>query len=132
MKRFFKTIKKKRCKRRFSVLCLFIIVIELLCPVFSDEPTFAAEQSALTTVERSSVQNGKDSNKNSVSASESGAQDNEQTVCNDECFCHATAIPNLIVPPKEPAFFHSEQIAFHFGAPVYNSLPPPYHPPKLS
>ncbi len=132
MKRFFKIIKKKKQKRRFSALCLFLIVIELLCPVFCDEPTFAAEQASPPTFERSFTESDKDSNEKSVSASESGAQDNQQTLCNDECFCHATAIPNLIIPPKEPAFFRSKRIAFHFGEPIYNSLPPPYHPPKLS
>lgn len=133
MTRFFQIIKKKRHKRRFSALCLFLIVIELLCPVFCDEPAFVASaQTSPATLERSFIESGKESNEKSFSAAESGAQENQQTVCNDECFCHATAIPNLIIPPKEPAYLRSEPIAFHFGAPVYNSLPPPYHPPKLS
>lgn len=132
MKRFFQIIKKKKHKRRFSAFCLFLIVIELLCPVFCDEPTFAAAQTSPATLERSFIESDKGSNEKSFSAAERRTPENQQTVCNDECFCHATAVLNLIIPPKEPAFFHSEQIAFHFGEPVYNSLPPPYHPPKLS
>ena len=132
MKRFFQIIKKKKHKRRFSALCLFLVMIELLCPVFCDEPTFAAAQSSPATLKRSFAESNKDSNEKSFSAAESRTQENQQTVCNDECFCHATAIPNLIILPKEPAIFHSEQIAFRCGEPVHNSLPPPYLPPKFS
>ncbi|MCY7374668.1 MAG: hypothetical protein LH472_01690 [Pyrinomonadaceae bacterium] len=107
-------------------------MIELFCPVFCDEPTFAAEQSSPPTLERNFAEGSNNQTEESISASRQLAQNNQQTICNDECFCHATAIPNLIIPPKEPALFNSERISFRFGEPVYNSLPPPYHPPKLS
>ena len=132
MKRFFQIIKKKKHKRRFSALCLFLVMIELLCPVFCDEPTFAAAQISPATLERSFAETNKDSNEKSFSAAESRTQQNQQTGCKDECFCHATAIPNVFILPKEPAFFPSEQIAFQFSELVYNSLPPPYLPPKFS
>lgn len=131
MKRFFQVIKKKKHKRRFAVLCLFLIALELFCPLLGDEPTLAfQQQNAPTSLVRNSDDD--DSKENYVSASDSEAQNNQQTVCTDECFCHATALPNACIPPLKEPFVRQETVAFNFGEPVTNSLPPPYHPPKIS
>lgn len=85
MKHFFQIIKKKKNKRRLSVLWVFLIVIELLCPVFCDEPTFAATQSSTTALERNFTESENGLIDEAISASESRAQENQQTVCNDDC-----------------------------------------------
>lgn len=132
MQRLFGVIKKKRNLRRLSAVWLFLVAIELFCPALCGTQTFAAEISFPQDEINVSVNEKNAAADTSPSAGNNQDQNHQQTVCNDECLCHATAIPNSIIPPKEPAFFRSERILFRFGEPVDNSLPPPYHPPKLS
>ena len=134
MKRFFQVIKKKKHKRRFAALCLFLISLELFCPVLSDEKISLAAALQVDSPTTSSVVKFDDdeSTEKSVTTSDSQAPENHQTNCNDECFCHATALPNAAIPPLKEPFVRQETVAFNFGEPLTNSLPPPYHPPKLS
>ncbi len=132
MQRLFRVIKKKRNLRRLIAVWLLFVMIELFCPALCGTQTFAAEINFPPDEINISVNQKNAAAEISLSAGNHKDQNHQQTVCNDECLCHATAIPNSIVPPKEPVSFRSEQITFHFGEPVYNSLPPPYHPPKLS
>ena len=132
MKSIFKTIKKKGSLRRLSVLWLFLIAIEFLCPVFCDGQTSAAEidgtqSRTIVSVERKDI-----SAETYISTCSHQDRNHEQTSCNDECLCHATAIPNLGIITHKESTVHSEPIAFNFTGPILGSLPPPDLPPKLS
>jgi hypothetical protein len=136
MQYILRVIKRKKNLRRLSAVWLLLIAIELLCPAFGDERTYAATNltPAETTV---SVNNTPDkdtiNSENSLSSSDNQYQNYQPTtVCNDECLCHATAIPNLVIPTIKPPTYPSERIVFLFGNPVHTSLPPPFHPPKIS
>ena len=131
MKRFFQIIKKKKHKRRLSVLWVFLIALELFCPVFCDEPAFAAEQKSPLSFVQTVSEN--DTMTNEESATISGYQaTQDEGICTDECLCHATAIPGISFPLPEKSFFRSEPIAFLIAAPYTNSLSPPHLPPKIS
>jgi hypothetical protein len=132
MKRFFQTIKKKKHKRLVGVLWLSLIALELFCPVLCDEPSFVAAQqkSPASIVQTFSETNDVDGNE-LTSASDYGEAD-EQALCNDECLCHATALPGLsFASLKEPSF-RGERIAFSTAGFYTNSLSPPHQPPKIS
>lgn len=136
MQYILRVIKRKKNLRRLSAVWLLLIAIELLCPAFGDEQAFAAANLAqpetFVSVGTTSVGDLVNSN-NSLSSSDSQAQNYQPTtVCNDECLCHATAIPNLVVPTVKPPTYPSERIVFLFGNPIHTSLPPPFHPPKIS
>lgn len=132
MQSVFRTIKKKRNLRRLSAMWLFLIVLEMFCPVFCEMPTFAAELDFSSTETVSLIDRKDDSTENSVTVCNHENNHHEQIVCHDECLCHATAIPNLGVIVRQESKVRNEPIAFNFGEPVFNSLPPPDHPPKLS
>lgn len=133
MKRFFQTIKKKKHKRLFGVLWLFLIVMELFCPVLCDEPAFAAETlTARTSISVNSSEANDEAENKSISVSDSQAQDEQHTACNDECLCHATAIPNAVASTFRELVTTGEQIAFSSANPVFGSFSPPHRPPKIS
>lgn len=132
MQHLSRIIKKKKYKRLLGVLWVFLIAIELFCPVFCDEPAFAAKQnSQVSIVQKLSAREDVANSESTDSISdESGAED--QPVCNDECLCHATAVLGISVASLKEAHFRGERIAFITGAPVTNSLSPPHQPPKIS
>lgn len=132
MQKVYRIIKRKRNLRRLSAVWLFLVVIELFCPVLCDEPAFAAEincpQSAITL----SVTD-KDEPLNSVASSASfQSTDDHQSFCDDECLCHAAAIPSLNGINVRQLYSRSEAIRLSYGKPLFNSLPPPFQPPKNS
>lgn len=134
MYRIFHIVKKKKNLRRLSVVCLLLVAIELFCPIFCESVSFAAKSNFSTPEANLSIKQKTNSPDDySLAASDGLGQDHQNpTDCNDECICHAMAIPGTnFVMPKEP-FVLSERIAFHFDEPVLNSLAPPYHPPKIS
>lgn len=131
MKRFFQIIKKRKHKRRFGVLLMFLIAVELFCPVFCDEPAFAAERKAPSSFVQTVSENAAVTNEESAVIS--GYQTTEgEEICTDECLCHATAIPAVSIPLPEKSFFRGAPIAFLITAPYTNSLSPPHQPPKIS
>lgn len=136
MEHILRITKRKRNLQRLSVLWIALVMIELLCPVLSDEHHSAAAAELTRSdaaVSVSAVTGSEISNEvNSVSADNQIKNYHSSTVCNDECLCHATAIPNLIIPTVKQPRCYSERMGFLFVNPVYSSLPPPFHPPKLS
>lgn len=115
-----------------SALWLFLVIIELLCPVIGPEQIAAAghhSPAAEIKVSNQSKENSADA-KFSVSASQE--QHSQQVVCNDECLCHAAAIPGIPFAMEKSTFSRSEQTAFFAANPIFNSLPPPFLPPKNS
>lgn len=132
MKRFFQAIKKKKHKRQVGVLWLFLIVLELFCPVLCDEPSFAARQnSPASVVQNFSETNDARTDKESASISNYDEAD-EQPLCNDECLCHATAVPNASIAALKESSFSGERIVFSTPSLYTNSLSPPHQPPKIS
>lgn len=131
MKRFFQTIKKKKHKRRFGALWLFLIALELFCPVLCDEPAFAAQQNSPTSSIQILSETDHIDGSELTSASDY-EEAGDQPLCNDECLCHATAVPNASIALLKELSFSGEQIVF--STPVFytNSLSPPHQPPKIS
>ena len=132
MKRFFQIVKKKKNKRRLSVVFLFLVTIELFCPVFCDKPSFAAESISPQPKSTVSMQQEAEARETSASANDDQHRNGEQTVCNDECLCHATAMPSAGITTPKRFYFRHEPVGFYFTDPVLSSLPPPDLPPKLS
>jgi hypothetical protein len=132
MKRFFQIIKKKKHKRQFGALWLFLIVLELFCPVLCDEPAFTAakKNSPTSSVQILSETNHTDGSK-LTSVSDYGEAD-EHPLCNDECLCHATAVPNASIASLKELSFSGERIVFSTPGFYTNSLSPPHQPPKIS
>ena len=134
MKRFFQIIKKKKHKRRAGALWLFLIVLELFCPVLCDEPAaFAAQQNSPASI----VQNFSEPDEATAAGKESTSisdydQGDEQPLCNDECLCHAVAVPNASIASLKESSFSGERIIFSTPGFYTNSLSPPHQPPKIS
>ncbi len=132
MLRIYKTIKKKRNLRRVSVVFLFLVFIELFCPVFCDEPAFAAKNISSKSVIISSFAEEKQTGQDSMSAHDCQDPDHDGDICNDECLCHSTAISNFAAINLEHHIISTENIAYSYGEPLFNSLSPPFQPPKNS
>lgn len=134
MKSFYTVIKKKRNLRRLSAVWLFLLAVELLCPVFCDETVTAAEISSPrpAAVSVISYKSNKNTDDASISSNYQTGENHGQTICNDECLCHATAIPGIDITAFKPIMVSGERIAFQYGDPLFNSLPPPFQPPKQS
>jgi hypothetical protein len=139
MQKILRSIRKKGNLRRLSVLCLALIVLELFCPALCDEPAFAAELGAAKSSQAtiSIDDSGKSPDRRSdvfmTGCDHQGSGDHEKSVCNDECLCHSTAIPSSVgITIKEESVLQGERIAFRYGEPLFNSLPPPFQPPKNS
>lgn len=126
MKRLFQIIKKKKHKRLLSAMWVFLIATELFCPVFCDEPVFAAQQNSPSLIAQSLSEH-----EESAAISDSQSTQ-EEKVCNDECLCHATPIISIAFLAPEKTFFSGERIAFSTSSPYFNSLSPPHQPPKIS
>ncbi|MEW6361492.1 MAG: hypothetical protein AB1477_05150 [Acidobacteriota bacterium] len=118
--------------RRLSAVWLSLVLIELFCPVFCDEPTFAATLNTPQTTVNRSIEETEDNSRTFLSGCDHQNSNEEGTVCNDECLCHAMAAMSLNIVTLKDSFTTGEQIDFSYGEPVFNSLPPPYHPPKNS
>ena len=132
MQKVFRFIKKRRNLRRLSVVWLFLVIIELFCPVFCDEPTFAANLNTEQAAVNYSIEKSEDNSQNSISAYDQQNFGEEKANCNDECLCHAMAVLSLNIVNLKDSFITREDIDFSYGEPVFNSLPPPYLPPKNS
>lgn len=131
MKRFFQIIKKKKHKRRLGVVWLFLIVIELFCPVLCDEPAFAAAQHASQISIAQNFSETDDTGNEIASASDYEEAD-EQSLCDDECLCHVTAVPSVAIASLKELNFRGERIIFSTPGIYTNSLSPPHQPPKIS
>jgi hypothetical protein len=133
MKRFFAAIKKKKNKRRLTALWLFLVVIELFCPVLDDKPAFAAEQNLPIAVVKNVSDDTGDENQTSINASDNHNQNSDKSFCSDDCLCHGRGMTGFqFSMPQRPAFFRSELTVFFSSSPHFNSPSPPYPPPKIS
>lgn len=132
MQQILRSLRKKKTLRRLAAVWLFLLAVELFCPAFGDaESVIAAghKDSQCTAAADAGEQNESGV---SMTATDSDHQNHEQSVCHDECLCHATAIPSINIVTLTETIIDRENIAFRYGDPVFNSLPPPYQPPKQS
>lgn len=131
MSRFFQYLRKRMTKRRFAVLWLCLVGIELFCPVFCDEPAAVAANSSFPEPEIiAQVRESSDPTTSSIESASVSADD-QSTTCNDECLCHAAAIPCVVIGTK-PSSLRSEPMIIGYANAFSSSLPPPYLPPKFS
>lgn len=132
MRKGFPIIKKSRLPY-LAVFLLLLVILELFCPVFCDEPSFAAELNARNSVVGDSLENTDNSEQASISeCRHQNSGDHQQNVCNDECFCHAFAISAYSQINLKEFATSRNRIGFSYSNPVLNSLPPPFQPPKNS
>ncbi len=132
MQKVFRFIKKRKNLRRLSAVWLALVLIELFCPVFCDEPSFAAKAIASQPTVNRSIEKAEDDSQTFIEGCDHQNENEEGNYCNDECLCHATAAMSLNVVPLKDFLTAAERIDFSYGEPVFNSLSPPYHPPKNS
>lgn len=132
MQKVFRIIKRKRNLRRLSAVWLCLVILELFCPVICEEPNSATLINSQKTEVIASIEKDSDANKTSISALEQSTDKSEQSNCEDECLCHANVITSLNFVDLRDSFDKDEQIVFSYGEPVFNSLPPPFQPPKNS
>ena len=120
----FPKIKKKHL-RRMTFLWLMLVFCEMFCPVFCDDYSNLSEvgNSLQVVVEQVS--------QSSISVNESQT-DNQKSVCNDECLCHATPLPMIAFAFPKFSDFNSESTLFIFKEPITQTLSPPIQPPQLS
>lgn len=131
--------------RRMAFLWVFLIFLEIACPLFECQ-NFAADladnnstvssrqflinaPASTTTSAKASPESQKTSiDINEQSVSDHGAQPED---CNDECLCHITPITNLaFVMPKNYQRPNITPIKMKFQP--SSDLPPPYQPPQFS
>lgn len=130
MQKVYRLIKKKRNLHRLAGVWLLLLAFELFCPIFCEDSTFATKLKPPSSPPKIESLEQKKNATDSLIAADFPTQD--QRVCNDECLCHATAIPSFNLITIKHSVKLSEQTTLCYGTPVFNSLPPPYHPPKIS
>lgn len=131
--------------RRLAFLWIFLIIVEIGCPIFECQ-SFAAElpidnSKIISTI----VLNDFSESSNTFSEVKLKSQDNSTTAddysiadhqslnedCNDECLCHTTPINILaFIIPKY--FQHSLVTSIKLKFQPSSDLPPPYQPPQFS
>ncbi|MCC7306406.1 MAG: hypothetical protein IT173_02475 [Acidobacteria bacterium] len=131
MKGILKFVRRNIVRRRFVVLWLGIMAIELLCPSLHAIGTNAAPPLSGTTTLVSNVVDERGESETAISNCENDCDHEPVGDCNDECLCHAVAIPG-IVGDVQTSSVYGTSIPLKNGYPVFNSLPPPYLPPKFS
>lgn len=131
--------------RRMAFLWVFLIFLEIACPLFECQ-NFAADladnnstvlsgqisknaPASTTTFAKASPESQKTSiDINEQSVSDHGAQPED---CNDECLCHITPINVLSFEiPKYGLHTSVSPISIKFQP--SSDLPPPYQPPQFS
>jgi len=131
MNTVFKLIKKKSRRRVIGGFWLFLLMIELICPVFGHEAgdiplNSKHDQNVFSTEKRAK------SSENFPSVTTCNERHNKNPFCGDECLCHTTAIPSVnSITIKESVEFFA-RIPHRYEEAVFNFLPPPFQPPKHS
>ena len=131
MQRIFRTIKKKKNLRKVSAVWLFLVIVEILCPVFGNENISATPLNFKQETNYSRADRN-DSYQASISTSVNLEDKGNQTICHDECLCHVTALISFTDFDVKEDSFNSERLSFLVSSFAYSTLPPPYLPPKKS
>ena len=131
MQRIFRTIKKKKNLRKMSAVWLFLVLVEILCPVFGNQNVSAAPLNLKQEINYSQSDRN-DSRGTSISASSMREDKGAPIICNDECLCHVTALIAFTDFDVKKVSFNTERLPFLVSSFAYSTLPPPYLPPKNS
>lgn len=130
----FQFIRKRAARKRCVTLLLCLVAIELFCPALCGEQKYPILDSESSKSELSigfSPQAISDPLEASISVRDDQGKNNQSTVCNDECFCHATAIPSSDIDVKVVSI-QSDRILIHYCQAALASVSPPYLPPQRS
>lgn len=131
--------------RRLAFLWVFLIFLEIACPIFecqifaadlpddnltvSSELVFSNPSGLPSTV----TSKNSESQEASIAGDDQSAADHSSPPedCNDECLCHVTPIQGLsFVMPKDNLRTEISPIKNKFQP--SSDLPPPYQPPQFS
>lgn len=131
--------------RRLALMLVFLIIVEIGCPLFECR-SFAAElpiddsTTTSTIVLNDASESSKNfsevklkSQDNSITADNHSVSDHQSQNedCNDECLCHITPVNVLaFIMPKH--FQHSFVSPIKLKFQPSSDLPSPYQPPQFS
>lgn len=121
-------IRKRTAQRRFVALWVCLVALELFCPAIYDGRTYASAKVG-AGYSKSVQSDGPGSA--SMSDCNDATEHHGSKVCDDECLCHISALP---VTPFviNTARFSRDRVVPRFVEGIFDSLPPPYLPPKFS
>lgn len=125
---FLQSLRRRTIKRRFVAFWICFVAIELMCPVLCTKQVYAAENPAEII---SYVEERSETVDSVLSIGDLRSSDDETAGCNDECLCHATALPS-VVSDVNCDTNRKDTLSVSFVSPICSSLPPPYLPPKFS
>ena len=132
MQGILKLIRRKIIRKRVAVLWLGLVAIELFCPALCEIGTNAAPPPpSQSTVSVAIAVEQSDERAAAITNCETDGDHETSGDCNDECLCHAVAIPS-IAGDVTSSSIERTAIPLKYGFPIFNSLPPPYLPPKFS
>lgn len=135
----------KALHRKLAFLWVFLIFLEIACPIFECQIFSESFPENITEVSRrishtnipdfsATVSSGNKEFHEISSAAEYDSVTDQSSMpgdCNDECLCHVTPIQGLsFVVPKAQLLTEISRIKNKFQ-PTGN-LPPPYQPPQFS
>ena len=126
-----KLIRKRIFRRRVVALWLSLVAIELFCPALCEIGANAATPSSHSSASVAMVVDESDGRTAAVTSCETDGDHETTGDCNDECLCHAVAIPSITGDIASAAIDRSPIMPTN-NSPIFNSLPPPYIPPKFS
>lgn len=131
MRGILKIVRRKIVRKRVVVLWLGLVAIELFCPALCEIGTNAAALPGQSVVSAAASADRSEEGRTAISNCENDGDHEPMGDCNDECLCHAVAIPS-IVGDVASSLTYRTSIPLKNDFPVFNSLPPPYIPPKFS
>lgn len=131
MRGILKLIRRKIVRKRVAVLWLGLVAIELFCPALCEIGTNASPLPSQSTASVTIAVDGREESSTAISNCDTDGDHGTSGDCNDECLCHAVAIP-AIAGDVGSTSIERTAIPLKNGFPIFNSLPPPYLPPKFS
>lgn len=132
MQKLYKIIKRKNNRRRIGAVWVFLLLIELVCPVFGHEAAEDVELESSRAVIVYSTESTAKSSNDLPSMTACDEQHGNKIFCLDECLCHSTAIPSANSINIKESVSAVARIPHHYENTVFNFLPPPFQPPKNS
>ena len=133
MRQIFRVIRKKRNLRRLrAAVFLFLMFVEIFAHAQMDGQIFAAELFSPPVTQTSISNKGERiPAQRAIAIADDESQGSHQPFCQDEVSHHQGLLTGFSYS-FDTASFSSERITSRRGEFVYNSLPPPYLPPKFS
>lgn len=131
MKDMLKFIRRRIIRKRLAVLWVGLVAIELFCPALCEIGPTGAPLPGQSVASAATLADKSEEGRTSISNCENDGDQEPVGDCNDECLCHAVAIPSIVGDVASSPIDRTS-IPLKNGFPIFNSLPPPYIPPKFS